>query len=147
MSHVFSPTRGLRRLIYASRFTGRPTELDEVTHSIIAKSIQNNRIVDVTGVLLGADGAFLQLLEGPSAAVGGVYERIGRDPRHAELGVIADDIAPARMFRDWNMAHYRIGAADKAASAPAGVASFSPQTLDAVGAMNLLTAVAGRHLR
>ncbi|MGH1557335.1 BLUF domain-containing protein [Caulobacter segnis] len=75
---------GLHRLIYASRFTGAERDLDEVLRVVVAKSIQNNRLDDVTGFLVAGEGRFLQLLEGPAKAVEAVYDRIGEDPRHTE---------------------------------------------------------------
>jgi len=138
---------GLHRLIYASRFTGAERDFDEVLRKIIARSIQNNRLDDVTGFLVAGEGRFLQLLEGPAGAVEVTYARIGQDPRHADLAVIHSDRAQRRLFRDWNMGQRRISEADRTLLAEAGLSSFDPASLDAAAAEKLLTTAGGRHLR
>lgn len=138
---------GLHRLIYASRFTGADRDFDDVLRRIIAKSIQNNRLDDVTGFLVAGEGRFLQLLEGPAKAVEAVYVRIGQDPRHADLALIYNDHAERRLFRDWNMGQHRISEADRTLLAEAGLSSFDPAKLDTDAAEKLLTTAGGRHLR
>lgn len=78
MTDADTATRGLLRLVYASRFTGADRDLDETLRSIIAQSIQRNRMVDVTGFLVTGEGRFLQLLEGPADSVQATYARIAR---------------------------------------------------------------------
>lgn len=147
MTQQDSGRGGLRRLIYASRFTGAERDFDEALRAIIAKSIQNNRLDDVTGFLVAGEGRFLQLLEGPSKAVEATYARIGADPRHAELTLIFSGSADRRLFRDWNMGQHRLGVADRALLAEAGLVDFDPAGLDAPAAEKLLTVAGGRHLR
>ena len=147
MTDIDAAPRGLFRLVYASRFTGADRDLDEALRSILAKSIQNNRWVDVTGFLVAGEGRFLQLLEGPTDSVQATYERIARDPRHADLAVIASGPADRRLFRDWNMGQHRLGAADAALLAEAGQQTFEPAGLDPEVAVRLLAAAGGRHLR
>lgn len=136
----------MRRLIYASRYTGEAALSDALRH-IVGKSIHNNRIVDVTGFLLAGDGAFLQWLEGPAASVAETFERIGKDPRHGDLTILYDGDAPTRQFRDWNMGQRQLGAEDRGMLAEAGLAGFSPATMDAMTAERLLILAGGRHAR
>ena len=138
---------GLRRLIYASRFTGPALGLDEALRAIIAKSIQNNRLDDVTGFLVAGEGRFLQLLEGPAKGVEAIYERIAADSRHADLARIHSGPADRRLFRDWNMGQHRLGATDRAVLAEVGLTVFEPATLDVQTAERLLVCVGGRHRR
>ncbi|WP_454716979.1 BLUF domain-containing protein [Caulobacter segnis] len=138
--------KGLRRLIYASRFTGEG-DFGEVVRTIVAASIQNNRLVDVTGFLLAGEGLFLQWLEGPATAVEETYARIARDRRHADLATIADGPAERRWFRDWNMGQHRVGIADQALLAEVGLEVFNPTGLDADRAERLLQRAGERHLR
>lgn len=147
MTDIQAAPRSLFRLVYASRFTGAEQAIDETLRSIIAQSIQKNRMVDVTGFLLAGEGRFLQLLEGREQAVRETYDRIGLDPRHADLVVIEEAAAERRLFRDWNMGQRRLGVADQALLAQAGMARFEPAKLNAEVAVNLLTAAGGRHLR
>jgi hypothetical protein len=147
MTDVDLPPRGLFRLVYASRFTGADSDLDETLRSVITKSIQNNRVVDVTGFLIAGAGRFLQLLEGPAGSVRETYVRIGRDSRHADLALISSGAVDRRMFRDWNMGQHRLGPNDGALLAGAGVDRFDPAILSADAALKLLVHAGGRHLR
>jgi hypothetical protein len=138
---------GLHRLIYASRFTGATQDLDEVLRAIIAKSIHNNRLDDVTGFLVAGEERFLQLLEGPAQGVEAIYGRIAGDPRHADLARIYSGPADRRLFRDWNMGQHRLGAADHALLAEVGLEHFDPAGLNVELAERLLIRAGGRHLR
>jgi hypothetical protein len=95
----------MRQLIYSSRWTDdAKRDMDLTLQQIVGTSIQNNRMVDVTGFLLARDGLFMQLLEGPQRAVGETFKRISADPRHTDVRLIADVAAQARLFQQWNMA-------------------------------------------
>ncbi len=137
---------GLRRLIYASRFTGKGDQ-DEAVRTIVRASIQNNRLVDVTGFLLAGEGRFLQWLEGPEASIRETFARIARDARHADLVTLADDPAARRRFRDWNMGQHGLSVLDQALLSEVGLERFEPAGLDADRAERLLTRVGERHLR
>ena len=65
-----------------------------------------NRAHGIAGVLLHtADGRFLQLLEGPKAAVWSLYYRhIVLDPRHRDCHVLAEGPCPQLLFAGWAMA-------------------------------------------
>ena len=143
MTDMLTPRR-LRRLIYASAFSGRAKALSEALGDILAKSIQNNRLVGVTGKLIVGDGRFLQLLEGPAVSVGEVYERIAGDPRHTELTILCDTTAEQRLYRDWSMAHHQIGPADRGVLRDLGVDVFAPDRLDAQKALELFTRLNAR---
>lgn len=147
MTELQPAPRNLFRLVYASRFTGPERVLDETLRSISAQSIQKNRLVDVTGFLLAGEGRFLQLLEGREQAVRETYDRIGLDPRHADLVLIEAAPAAQRLFRDWNMGQHRLGLADRALLTEVGLNAFEPAGLDAQAAVGLLAAAGGRHLR
>jgi hypothetical protein len=137
----------LRRLIYASRFTGSERDFDETLRTIIAKSIQNNRLDNVTGFLLAGEGRFLQWLEGPAVNVRETFERIAKDARHADIVTIADDAAEGRRFRDWNMGQHRLGVLDRPLLSDVELERFEPASLGAERAERLLTRAGERHLR
>lgn len=71
--------------------------------AILDVSRRNNRAVDVTGLLLHLDHGFLQVLEGPEAAVLHLFERIERDHRHLGLRVLFQQHVSERLFGDWSM--------------------------------------------
>ena len=109
---------------------------------------QANRRLHLTGALLysapdgDAPAVFMQWLEGPRAAVGELYGRIERDPRHTRLAVHAagplrtltgrDD----RLFPAWGMAFETVE--DRPASFDAFVAYWStreaPDTFEKIRA-------------
>lgn len=57
----------------------------------------------ITGLLAYNGSHFMQLLEGPAAAVEDTLNRIATDPRHTSLIVIRRDERPLRECPDWSM--------------------------------------------
>ncbi|MDB5429252.1 MAG: hypothetical protein JWP35_368 [Caulobacter sp.] len=95
----------MRRLIYASHWAeGVRNDAHHTLQAIIGKSIQNNRLDDITGFLISHNGVFLQALEGPDRAIATIFAKIAADPRHADIKVLSDEAAEGRLFRSWAMA-------------------------------------------
>lgn len=94
------------QLLYVSAATHllSDAELDE----ILAVSRRNNTRDGVTGLLLYADGAFFQVLEGEEAAVRDLYGRIAQDPRHHRLLNIFQRGIDQRDFPEWSMGFQRV---------------------------------------
>lgn len=97
----------LFRILYCSRnlisdASGRPVE---TLNSILEKSRRNNGKNNVTGALLYSSGFFAQVLEGPKTSIEEAFERIQRDPRHAEVTVLECGEIQDRDFPAWSMAH------------------------------------------
>lgn len=93
------------RLIYASRLKKK---LDHAAVEKIADvSRRNNKKLGVTGALCSSPRGFLQILEGPPAAVNDLYNRIVRDPRHADVSLLEYVKVPFREFENWSMAYVR----------------------------------------
>lgn len=71
---------------------------------------RNNQRSGITGMLLYHDGNFVQVLEGPKAAIEAIFERISVDPAHD--GIVSTDIVPIkeRQFGDWSMGFLPIAA-------------------------------------
>jgi hypothetical protein len=92
----------LLQLTYASR----PFGFDGATlQGILMDARRCNARDGVTGALICRDDLFLQMLEGPEAAVEATFGRIARDDRHVEVRpltrrVIGDD---GRLFAAWSM--------------------------------------------
>ena len=140
--------KGLARLIYASRATDATASgFDERVRAITVKSIQNNRLADITGFLVFGGDRFLQLLEGPAGEVDATFARIHQDARHTDVTLIAQGAAERRLFRDWNMAHHQVGAADQGLLAETGLTTFRPDELDEARALKMLTTLGSRHRR
>jgi hypothetical protein len=140
---AFDGLTGLVRLIYASRWNvpeGRA--LDEEVRKIVIASMNNNRLVNVTGLLLVHDGWFVQALEGPAASVRETYERVAKDERHTEVTLLEVAPAKARAFRDWNMTERRLTALQGPILARFGQEeAFDPAKLTGKQAFELLSAL------
>ena len=87
--------------IYIS--SARVRNEDEIVE-ILRVSRKNNEPVNITGLLAYREGNFLQILEGPAAALTSTVERIGRDPRHVGMIVLSKRAVKERLFPDWSMA-------------------------------------------
>lgn len=71
---------------------------------IVQISRLNNRRSDITGLLLFNSRRFLQVLEGPRAAVEETFERIRADDRHHGVVTLRTRDLSQREFGDWAMA-------------------------------------------
>jgi hypothetical protein len=94
-------------LIYLSAGTNwfNQTELEE----LLRISVENNRRNNITGLLLYAEGNFIQMLEGAEEMVKQTYSKISHDPRHKGVTPIANGITDERFFPDWAMGFKTIG--------------------------------------
>jgi Sensors of blue-light using FAD len=90
----------LMQLIYAST----PFGFDDPTlNQILSVARRNNLRDGITGSLICRADVFLQMLEGPRAAVTAAFHRILRDDRHLDVVLIGCGDAKARMFPEWHM--------------------------------------------
>jgi hypothetical protein len=90
----------MRQILYTSS-TSRDTSA-EMLDSILATSRTNNTRDGITGVLLYIDGGFMQVLEGEPDLVEQTLNRIRKDPRHWNTGILLDRTAE-RVFGAWSM--------------------------------------------
>lgn len=88
------------QLIYHSHAPRRPTEVD--LQRLLAWSRRYNAEHGITGLLLYSDGRYVQLLEGPEAAVSDLYAHIQRDARHEQVITVSAGPGPRR-FAEWGM--------------------------------------------
>ena len=89
-------------VIYISKAI-QPFSQVELTE-LLSKARQRNTQRLLTGLLLYADGCFMQLLEGKEATVMDVYDRIKQDTRHTDIVTLRMEETPSRHFPDWRMA-------------------------------------------
>lgn len=94
------------QLVYASTASWAMSNAD--LNEIIDVSRRNNRKNGVTGMLLHIDRGFLQVLEGPKAAVEETFTRIKRDRKHTALRVLVEQETGGRLFDGWSMGFDRI---------------------------------------
>jgi len=92
----------MRQLVYIS--ASRSETSPEMLREILSVSRTNNERVGVTGLLMSGGNRFLQVLEGPTEAVGNTYKRIEQDKRHFATFVLTSKSVSARAFGDWSMA-------------------------------------------
>ena len=104
---VHDPTNGkavppmrLTQLIYVSRpFGFHAGTLDD----ILVSARRHNERNGITGSLVCRADVFLQILEGPRAAVTETFGRILRDDRHVDVAILHCGDTPERMFPSWTM--------------------------------------------
>lgn len=114
----------MHQLVYVSAATSVVSSAD--LNDILDVSRRNNRACGVTGLLLHIEKGFLQVLEGPEAAVTETYARISRDSRHFNCRVMIQQEVEQRLFGDWSMGF------DHLTPEAAGTANVFAITHDAV---------------
>lgn len=87
-----------------------------------------NKIHDITGLLLYADGTFMQVLEGAPEVVDGLMRRIRADARHRDVNVLVRNMRKSRDFSQWHMGFRRMDKRD--AKALPGYATFFEDGFD-----------------
>jgi len=87
-----------------------------------------NEHAGITGMLLYKDGNFMQALEGPEAAVQGLYKRIEADRRHHGLVVLDRGVQETRQFALWNMAFHDLS--EGRGVMPVGYSRFMDEPLN-----------------
>lgn len=88
------------QLIYYSQPFGFD---DAMLDGILLQARRNNPGADLTGALIVRGDLYLQLLEGPDAAVAATYARIARDDRHLAVRMLSRETVAARLFPGWTM--------------------------------------------
>ncbi len=95
-------TMRLTQLVY----TSQPFGFDDLElRNILLVSRHNNERDNITGSLICREDIYLQLLEGPRAAVSSAYTRIARDNRHGEVMLLWAADVQERLFPRWFMRH------------------------------------------
>lgn len=90
----------LHRLVYASRPFGFS---EEILNGILVQARHCNALSGLTGALICRADIYLQLLEGPDAALEQTYARIMGDDRHLEVQRLIYEPAQERLFPSWHM--------------------------------------------
>ena len=90
------------QLAYESTATDAMTEDD--LQDILRQARAKNDELDITGLLLHAQGQFFQVLEGPESAVRDLYATIRDDPRHKDVETLHATRVAERTFPEWKMA-------------------------------------------
>jgi hypothetical protein len=72
-------------------------------YALLDQSRQNNVVHGITGLLLYADGTFMQTIEGARLDIDRLFANIVRDPRHHGVIKLIHDDLDARLFPAWSM--------------------------------------------
>lgn len=86
---------------YASAATA-PFSGQALGDLLLGARSKNSRL-GLTGMLLYLQDSFFQVLEGPPAAVAGLYERICADERHTKIVKLIQEPVESRSFSEWTM--------------------------------------------
>ena len=95
------------QIVYCSksRITGGADDIEAEIGTILASARVKNERAGISGALLFNGTAFVQVLEGPLAAVEKVFETIQCDDRHSDVVMLRNVEAKVRVFADWSMAY------------------------------------------
>ena len=90
----------MKQLIYRSQ----PFGFDNATLAgILSSARRNNPRDDITGALICRHDVYLQLIEGPTAAIDALFARIEVDDRHCDVQLLTTEDVTERMFAAWAM--------------------------------------------
>lgn len=108
----------MRRIVYAS-FASHAFSVREL-FDLLEHARDANARRGLTGALFYQDRFFLQCLEGPTAEVTALLDRIALDPRHAGFTLLSDQpLVASRLFSSWAMGFFHMEAIE--ALAPEGL--------------------------
>jgi len=82
--------------------------------SILERARADNSARHITGMLLYIQRSFFQVLEGDSATIEAVYEKIASDPRHHRVTRIVAEPILRRSFGEWTMGFSTLGTSQAA---------------------------------
>ncbi len=71
---------------------------------LLEQCLNHNPAWRITGVLAFYAGRFIQVIEGPEAAVDQLFATIRRDRRHGQIELLLREPDNGRCFADWSMA-------------------------------------------
>lgn len=103
----------LYSIIYLS--AAEHTVTDDDLIDILQVARENNKQLDVTGMLLYRNGYFIQVLEGEEQHVKELYAAIAQDERHHHVMTLHEGPLAAREFQNWEMGFNNLDTADPAA--------------------------------
>ncbi len=122
------------RLLYVSRAVGPQTST--VTATVLGQARGHNGTHGITGVLCQGQGLYLQVLEGPRAAVNELYARIVTDRRHTQVQLLQLEEITNRRYPQWSMA--LVDLSDRDAMVQMGHPEFDPFSASGALVMTLV---------
>jgi uncharacterized protein (DUF2252 family) len=99
----------LAQLVYMSSLV---TPDAKVASEILEVSVRNNKLNDVTGMMLYVDGNIVQALEGEKVTLAKTFNRISLDARHVGIFVLFEREIQDRDFGSWSMGYKQLTRTD-----------------------------------
>lgn len=99
------------RLIYLS--TAHMNMTTQTLDNILSKARINNARDGITGLTAYHKFSFIQILEGPKAAVLDCFERIKQSPYHHDITLVWEEDNVDRIFEDFAMAFVEVSDEDQ----------------------------------
>lgn len=95
----------LFQLLYVSSLVANESE---ALPEIMDVSMRNNKLRNITGMLLYAEGNILQVLEGETDTVLKTFGHIQMDSRHRGVFPLLERGVDARYFSSWSMGYRKL---------------------------------------
>lgn len=89
------------RVVYISAVTGEFTE--SMIDDILKVSREQNKIHNITGMLLLNNYQFIQYIEGDEKDIKQLVNNLKKDTRHTDFIILQEGNIDKRLFADWNM--------------------------------------------
>lgn len=102
--------KSMIQISYISSATAAMPTQDLLT--LLQQCRENNASRGVTGMLLYANGTFLQVLEGPDQVIDDLVEIIKKDLRHTNIQMLYRKPIEKRQYSDWSMGFKRLSDKD-----------------------------------
>lgn len=93
-----------KSLIYVSTAHDN-VDYDEILN-ILTHSWKYNHNSYISGMLIYDNKHFIQIIQGPIATIDKLYTRISKDPRHAGLKLIGEELLHERNCSGWGIGFY-----------------------------------------
>ena len=94
-----------KTIVYVSAKTAQFFERSDAMREIMASAQARNASLGVTGALIETANGFAQLLEGDAGCLDELMDSIDRDPRHANVSILAERTSDRRRLDEWSMAY------------------------------------------
>ena len=105
----------LRQVAYVSRVS--PMMSPAAERQLMGVANRNNRRSGLTGVLVTSGAHYLQVLEGPCAALDTLLPKVSADHRHYAIRVLFDRPITFRAYSNWSMGYvYSLDLAEELAA-------------------------------
>jgi hypothetical protein len=133
------------QLIYCSRPRLPEEGRSQALESIMDTAGRRNSHHEITGCLGHSRDWFVQVIEGPEAAVAETYDRIARDKRHSDVRKLLTREIRNRSFPEWSMMSVTL---DEATAVVPGGTPLSPETTPPLQLlMGLMNAADARRMK